>query len=478
MSDAVDPVPTELRARFTAAGQQQVFHFIDSKLSSEDEVKTLVSQLADIDLEYVANSLKSAQAEVAAIAEASDLEPSDDFMCLADASADDIAVWELQGLEAVGRGEVAACVLAGGQGTRLGFDGPKGCYDIGLPSKKPLFQIFVEKIRRLVTMSSEAGGPKPWMPFLVMTSPMTHKQTVDFFEQHSYFGMTKEDVWFFEQGTMPCLTPEGKIILESPGSIACNPDGNGGVYPALKKSGCLDKLLSTGVKSLHVFSVDNPLCRPADPRFVGYCLSKNADCGNKCVWKASPEEKVGVMAKKGGRPSVVEYSELDDARKTLRDSNGRLVFGAGNICNHFFSVDFLTEVVVPKMSTMFHLAHKKIPYAGEDGKPVKPESNNGLKLEAFIFDVFPMSSRIAILETFREEEFAPVKNAPGTASDSPDSARSMVNLLCRKWVEKAGGKIDGDANAVVEVSPLVSYAGEGLTERVAGKTISAPCHLE
>ncbi|CAK9114165.1 unnamed protein product [Durusdinium trenchii] len=307
--------------------------------------------------------------------------------------------------------------------------------------------------------------------------PMTHQQTVDFFEQHSFFGMSKEDVWFFQQGTMPCLTPEGKIILESPGNIACNPDGNGGVYPALKKSGLLDQLRSSGVKSLHVFSVDNPLCRPADPRFVGYCLSKAADCGNKCVWKASPDEKVGVMAKKGGRPSVVEYSELDDARKAQRDASGRLVFGAGNICNHFFSVDFLLDVVVPKMSTMFHLAHKKIPYADDEGKTVKPESNNGVKLEAFIFDVFPMSRRIAILETFREEEFAPVKNAPGTATDSPDTARQMVNLLCRSWVEKAGGQTDGDASAVLEVSPLLSYAGEGLTEHVAGKTIKVPCNL-
>lgn len=463
-------------ARFEAAGQEQVFRFIDGKLCSETEAKSLVTQLADLDLEYVANSLRSAQAEVAAIAEAQDLEPPDDFMCLSDASGD-IPGWEAKGLEAIGRGEVAACVLAGGQGTRLGFDGPKGCYEIGLPSKKPLFQVFVEKLRRLVSLAGEAGGPKPWVPFLVMTSPMTHQQTVDFFEQHSFFGMSKEDVWFFQQGTMPCLTPEGKIILESPGNIACNPDGNGGVYPALKKSGLLDQLRSSGVKSLHVFSVDNPLCRPADPRFVGYCLSKAADCGNKCVWKASPDEKVGVMAKKGGRPSVVEYSELDDARKAQRDASGRLVFGAGNICNHFFSVDFLLDVVVPKMSTMFHLAHKKIPYADDEGKTVKPESNNGVKLEAFIFDVFPMSRRIAILETFREEEFAPVKNAPGTATDSPDTARQMVNLLCRSWVEKAGGQTDGDASAVLEVSPLLSYAGEGLTEHVAGKTIKVPCNL-
>ncbi|CAE7782761.1 UAP1, partial [Symbiodinium pilosum] len=308
--------------------------------------------------------------------------------------------------------------------------------------------------------------------------PMTHSQTVSFFEEHNFFGASKDQVWFFEQGTMPCLSPEGKILLESAGSVACNPDGNGGLYPALKRSGCLDRLLDLGVKSLHVFSVDNPLCRPADPRFIGYCLSKSADCGNKCVWKASPDEKVGVVAKKGGRPSVMEYSELDDARKKQCDESGRLVFGAGNICNHFFSVEFLANVVVPNMAAMFHLAHKKIPCAGEDGKTVKPDSNNGVKLEAFVFDVFPMSSNMAILETRREEEFAPVKNAPGTATDSPDSARAMVNALCRSWVEQAGGKLEGAKDDVLEVSPLLSYAGEGLEDRVSGKTLSAPCHLE
>ncbi|OLQ08990.1 UDP-N-acetylhexosamine pyrophosphorylase [Symbiodinium microadriaticum] len=478
MAGASAAISPTLRERYEAAGQSQVFRFVDAGVATEEEAKALSAQLESIDLEYVAKSLKSAQAEAAALAEAVDLEPPDQFTCLADATAEDIASWRAQGLDAIGRGEVAACVLAGGQGTRLGFDGPKGCYDIGLPSKKPLFQLFVEKLLRLRTMAKEAGGPNPRLPFLIMTSPMTHMQTVSFFEENNYFGTSKEEVWFFEQGTMPCLSPDGKIILESAGTVASNPDGNGGLYPALQRSGCLGRLQSLGVKSLHVFSVDNPLCRPADPCFVGYCLARSADCGNKCVWKASPEEKVGVVAKKGGRPSVVEYSELDDARKNQLDGTGRLAFGAGNICNHFFSIDFLANVVVPNMAAMFHLAHKKIPCAGEDGKTVKPDSNNGLKLEAFVFDVFPMSSKMAILETKRQEEFAPVKNAPGTPSDSPDSARAMVSALCRSWIEQAGGKLEGSKDEVVEVSPLLSYAGEGLAERVSGQTFPVPCHLE
>jgi UDP-N-acetylglucosamine/UDP-N-acetylgalactosamine diphosphorylase len=237
---------------------------------------------------------------------------------------------------------------------------------------------------------------------------------------------------------------------------------------------------ASGVKYLHVFSVDNALCRPADPRFAGYCITRNADCGNKCVWKVSPDEKVGVVAKRGGRYSVVEYSELDDKSKNLRDAAGSLTFGAGNICNHFFSVAFIADVVVPAMSSMFHLAHKKIPFAGEDGATVKPDSNNGIKLEAFIFDVFTMSSRMAILETVREEEFAPVKNAPGSATDSPDTARAMVSALAQRWIKAAGGEIAGDKE-VLEISPLLSYSGEGLADKVAGKTFdlnSSAIHLQ
>lgn len=270
----------------------------------------------------------------------------------------------------------------------------------------------------------------------------------------------------------------GKLILESAGTLARNPDGNGGIYPALAKSGCLARMRTSGVKYLHVFSVDNALCRVADPRFVGYCIARSADCGNKCVWKVSPDEKVGVMALKEGRPAVVEYTELDEGRKTQRDGEGLLIFGAGNICNHFFSVSFLEEVVVPQMANMFHLAHKKIPFAGDDGQTVKPEKNNGLKLEAFIFDVFSLSSRMAIFETLREEEFAPVKNPVGSASDSPATACAMVNALSRRWISEAGGTVEGDEATIVEISPLLSYAGEGLEARVDGKAVSAPAHLQ
>merc|ERR1712216_962965 len=342
-----------------------------------------------------------------------------------------IGTWEGITLSAIGRGEVAACVLAGGQGTRLGIDGPKGVYSIGLPSDKSLFQLMAERLVRLKRLASTQQIPPkspPQLPFLVMTSPINHLETTAFFKKNDFFGLDSKEVVFFQQGTLPAFTSDGKFILESPGVIATSPDGNGGIYPALQRSGTLAWLKDRGVKYLHIFGIDNAVVRPADPRFLGYCIKKGAHVGNKSVWKSSPGEKVGAVARRGDRYCVAEYSELDDTRKEMVDKTGKLVFGAGNISNHFFSVDFLADVVVPNLQSLFHVAHKKIPFADGDGKTVKPTKNNGIKLEAFIFDVFPMAEgcKMAIFEVEREE-FAPVKNPPGDKEDSPDTARQILN---------------------------------------------------
>uniref|UniRef100_A0A7S2MXZ2 UDP-N-acetylglucosamine diphosphorylase n=1 Tax=Helicotheca tamesis TaxID=374047 RepID=A0A7S2MXZ2_9STRA len=276
---------------------------------------------------------------------------------------------------------------------------------------------------------------------------------------------------------LPCLTPEGKIIMESPSKVAMAPDGNGGIYPSLHKSGMLDNMKQRGVNYIHVFSIDNALLKPADPVFVGYCLSQKADVGNKVLWKANALEKVGIVVEKDGKPCIVEYSDMDPSMMEQIDENGRLVFGAGNICNHFYTLDFIVDQVVPNMKNMYHVAHKKIPYYDEETKEtVKPTENNGIKLETFIFDVFPFSSNMAVLDVCREEEFAPVKNAPGSSSDSPDTARAMISALSKRWVKDAGGILTND-DGECEVSPLVSYAGEGLEELVKGKEIECPFSL-
>jgi len=379
------------------------------------------------------------------------------------------------GLQAIQEGKVAALVLAGGQGTRLGFDHPKGMYNIGLPSGRTLFQMIVERLLRLQVLSKA----EKQIPLYVMTSPINHDETVSFFESHNCFGMNRADVIFFQQGVLPCFDTNNKIILEEPGKIAVAPDGNGGIYPSLEKSGSLADMEQRGITLVHVFAIDNSLVKPADPVYVGYCIDQNADCGNKVCWKTDAHEKVGVVAARDNKPCVIEYSEITKEMAEQVDPTGRLVFGAGNICNHFYTLDFIKNTILPNFGNLYHLAHKKIPYYEDATKTtVKPTSNNGVKLETFIFDVFPLSQRMAIWDVTREDEFAPVKNAPGEASDSPDTARAAISNVAKRWVTAAGGNLTGKVDSdQCEISPLTSFAGEDLEALVKGKDIECPFAL-
>lgn len=275
------------------------------------------------------------------------IEPLEQYDLLEECSSENKAKWLALGLEAISKGQVAALVLSGGQGTRLGFAGPKGMYNIGLPSEKSLFQLFTERILRLQTLANETypsetsdgsdGGAV--IPFFIMTSPMNHDETVAYFRKNEFFGLVESQMFFFPQGTLPCFTTDGKLMLENSHTLATASDGNGGIYKALSTSGALDKMQSSGVKYLHVFSVDNALCKTADPLFIGYCIDKNADCANKVVWKSRPEESVGVVAKKNGKFCIIEYSEMEKAAcELVNPSNGKLAFGAANICNHFYTM--------------------------------------------------------------------------------------------------------------------------------------------
>uniref|UniRef100_H3G6G3 UDP-N-acetylglucosamine diphosphorylase n=1 Tax=Phytophthora ramorum TaxID=164328 RepID=H3G6G3_PHYRM len=377
--------------------------------------------------------------------------------------------WVHHGLEAISQGQVCALVLSGGQGTRLGFAGPKGMYDIGLPSEKSLFQLFAERLLALEDLAADKFSGRPreeiQIPFYIMTSKMNHETTEACFRQHNFFGLKESQTFFFPQGTLPCFTTDGKLILESGHKLATASDGNGGIYKAMESSGALAQLQARGVKYLHVFSVDNALCKAADPTFIGYCIDKQADCGNKVVvWKTRPGERVGVVAKRNGAYCVVEYSELDRAASELVDpSTGKLSFGAANICNHFFRLDFLHRCC-NQSDAEYHVAKKKIPYVNDEGTAtITPTTNTGIKLETFIFDVFPLSKSMKVLGVAREDEFAPVKNAPGAASDSPDTARQFISEQCKRWLLEVGATFaDSAPGANCEVLPSLSYNGEGL----------------
>ncbi|EER01219.1 UDP-N-acteylglucosamine pyrophosphorylase, putative [Perkinsus marinus ATCC 50983] len=431
-------VPSALRSKYEALGQSHVFKFIDNGMCTDAEAKALIEQLESIDYPKIKASVEKAKEDLEAQTAEVEYEPpnDNDVMKLTSMTPEDIKRWEALGLSAIAAGEVAGCVLAGGQGTRmgLGVHESKGMVNIGLPSAKPIFQLFAERLTRLKALSGEESAR---LPFLVMTSPLNHNYVQQFFKDHDFFGYPKEDVLFFPQGTLPALSLDGNLILESKSKVSVSPDGNGGIYYALEKEGVLSKLEMWGVKYLHVFSVDNAIVKPGDPWFVGYCIEKDAQVGNKVVWKSSWDEKIGVIANKDGKCSVVEYSDLynpaagiDNPMVRAEAQDGKLLFGAGNICNHFYSVEFLREAI-SKMNSRYHLAYKKIASADENGKTVKPTKNNGVKLEAFIFDAFEMADRSVVFECSRSDEFTPIKNPFGADQDSPDTARKAISAMCK-----------------------------------------------
>jgi len=473
-----------IRRRYEAAGQGPLLKFWPSL--SESDQQALVSQLDALDIERVnriyahATATEKAAADPNAASELIEPLPEDAFESVVNAPQNEQKFREI-GLAAIARGEVAVLLMAGGQGTRLGSSAPKGCYDIGLPSHKSLFQYQAERIAGLQQVAEKAYG-KPAgsvvVPWYIMTSGPTRPETEGFFQKNDYFGLSPKNVIFFEQGTLPCLTMEGKVLLDSPSRIAVAPDGNGGLYaatraplsPTDKSVTVLSDLAKRNITYIHAYCVDNCLVRVADPVFLGYCISKKADCAAKVVPKAYPTESVGVVARRGKAYSVVEYSEISKEQAERRDAHGGLAFRAANIANHFYTLDFLQSVGEFEEKLAFHIARKKIPHVDlESGELVKPSKPNGMKMELFVFDVFPFTERFAVLEVAREEEFSPLKNAPGTGSDDPETSRRDLLGQHRRFLEVAGAKVNEGVE--IELSPLISYAGEGL-ESVKGKTFA------
>lgn len=469
-SGAVMRVTSELRERYAVHGQQHLFRFLDQGSLSDAEETLLAQQLSEVDvgraLGIFEGSMASASREDAAADKL--VTPLDaGEVASPSAVAAHAEEWSAVALESMSRGEVAFVVLSGGQGTRLGFSRAKGMYDIGLPSHKTLFRLQGERLRKLheLVRAAHPSSLRVSIPWYIMTSPLNDADTRGFFAENGFFGLKEEDVVFFAQGTLPCMTTDGDFMLESKAKLAFAPDGNGGIYRAMEESGVMADMAKRGVTGMHVAAVDNALVQPADPLFVGYCQSQGADAGNKGCPKVAWDEAVGVMARKGGKFNIVEYSELDEALAKTTAPDGRLLFSTGNICNHYFTLAFLRDVALPALVNSYHIAHKKIAVADpKTGEPVKPAANNGIKLEMFIFDVFPLTERMAVFECARAEEFAPVKNAPGSPTDSPDSARNMTFALHRGWLEAAGAKLEGAPGLACEVTPRVSLRGEGLAD--------------
>lgn len=405
---------------------------------------------------------------------------------------DSLQRWEQEGLLQISQGRVGVLLLAGGQGTRLGVQYPKGMYSVGLPSGKTLYQIQAERLRRLQQLADQQHGTKCTVPWYIMTSEFTLAPTEKFFKENEFFGLEPSNVVMFEQRMIPAVTFQGKVILQDKGKLAMAPDGNGGLYQALEDSRVLQDLRSRGVQYLHVYCVDNILVKMADPVFIGFCVSRGADCGAKVVQKACPSEPVGVVCRVQGVAQVVEYSEVLQSTTELRGASGELLYSAGNICNHFFTTDFLHDVTRKfKNQLKQHVAVKKVPFVDDCGNKVTPTKPNGIKMEKFVFDVFPFSRSFVVFEVERQDEFSPLKNADGAEADTPTTARHALLHLHRRWASSAGTTLlDSDGNAApvsessesssppsFEISPLVSYFGEGL-EQLRGQTFHTPFVLE
>lgn len=324
--------------------------------------------------------------------------------------------FERIGMEAVKAGKLGAVLLAGGMGTRLGSDAPKGMYDIGISKPVYIFQRLIENLMKVV---EKAGN---YIQLFVMTSEKNHDATVGFFKEHDYFGYDKDYIAFFKQDMAPAADFDGKVYMEAKDSIATSPNGNGGWFLSMKKSGLLELVEKRGIEWLNVFAVDNVLQSIADPVFAGAVLEGGYSVGSKVIRKVNPQEKVGVMCTEDGRPSIVEYIELTEDMLTQRDENGKYAYNFGVILNYLFKVDKLVNLLERKLP--YHKSAKKIPYINEAGELVKPEEPNGYKYEQFILDMIQMLDSCLPFEVVRGKEFAPIKNKTGV--DSVESARELL----------------------------------------------------
>ncbi|KAJ9094527.1 UDP-N-acetylglucosamine pyrophosphorylase [Naganishia cerealis] len=471
-----------VRKKFELAGQNHLFKYVDdldSRLQQQ-----FSSQLETIDDPCkLVNTTKEALAFSSTNGATRNLTqlPTDCCASTLDASVDQKKSWEEKGLQAIADNQVGVLLMAGGQGSRLGSSDPKGCFNVGLPSGKSLFNIQADKILRLQQIAaSRFPGSKPVLRWYIMTSGATREATEEYFTKNSFFGLEKLQVTFFDQGTLPCFNLDGtKILQNSKSSICESPDGNGGLYKALAKNGILDDFVSKGIKHIHMYCVDNVLVKVADPVFLGFSIQRHFDLATKVVRKRDACESVGliVLDKDINKPCVIEYLEISKelANKTEPNDPSKLFLRAANIVNHYYSVDLLQRMVPQWVDSPkhlpFHIAKKKIPCLNENGEFVKPDTPNGIKLEQFIFDVFPSVelSKFGCLEVERSEEFSPLKNADGAANDTPTTCRNHYLQLGTKWVKANGGIVE---DGLVEVNGTTSYGGEGL-KFVNGKSFAA-----
>ena len=400
----------EAKYKLEQFGQEHVLKYYDEL--SEEEKKSLLTQIEETDFSVLENCKNLGKSEgrgkfspLAALQVSEIEQRKEEFTKI--------------GVKALKEGKIAACLLAGGMGTRLGSDNPKGMYDIGLT--KPVF-IFQRIIENLLDTVKQADGA--YIRLFIMTSEKNNDATINFLKEHNYFGYPEEKITFFKQDMAPASDYNGKVYMEGKGRISTSPNGNAGWYASMLKAGLRDLIQKEGIEWIDIFAVDNVLQRIADPCFVGATLLAGVTCGAKVVRKNAPDEKVGVMCLEDGKPSIVEYYELSQEMMDAKDENGDPAYNYGVILNYLFDEKALYEIA--KNTLPLHVVEKKIPYIDENANLVKPESPNGCKFEQLVLDMIHELPTCLPYEVVREKEFAPIKNKEGV--DSVESARELCKL--------------------------------------------------
>jgi UDP-N-acetylglucosamine/UDP-N-acetylgalactosamine diphosphorylase len=455
------------REKLRSIGQDKILRFYDqldstSRQKLQQQIDALdLNMIRDLAGEYVRNKPK--------IAIPTNIQPVQAYPRTAGEKHRQLyADAENRGRELLKAGKVAAFLVAGGQGTRLGYDGPKGEYLVTPIKNKPLFQVFAEQLR---AHARDFGKAIPWY---IMTSDINDMPTRAYFQRHNCFGCDPADVFFFQQGMMPAFSNDGQLLLAEKDSLALSPDGHGGSLRALDRSGALADLKERGVEHLSYFQVDNPLVHCIDPLFLGLHDITGSEMSSKTIPKAGPLEKVGNFVAADGIVQVIEYSDLPESLARQTNADGSLRFNSGSIAIHALRVSFIDRLNHGgQLKLPWHRAEKKVPYVDDAGNAIKPDKPNAVKLEQFVFDAIPLAKNAIVYETDRAEEFSPVKNAEGV--DSPATCRRDQIRRAARWLATAGVAVpqnNGEPDAVLEISPLYATCAARLKEKTLPATVS------
>lgn len=462
----------QLEARLAQFNQQHLLRHWDEL--SVDRQAALAAEIESLDLATIQRLFRGEQAaeDWAALARRAQAPPA--YRLNSPSNPHSPRQARERGETALRAGEVGVILVAGGQGTRLGFDHPKGMFPLGPVSGATLFEILFDKLlatRRRYNVSA---------PLYLMTSPATHTETVDYLHQQQRFGLPAEDLHVFCQGTMPAVDDRtGRLLLAEKGRLFLSPDGHGGMLTALNKAGTLEEMRRRGLRHLFYFQVDNPLTVVCDPEFIGYHLLAGSQVSTQVIAKRTPRDNVGNVVSIDGQVRILEYSDLNPLPDDIvlrTEADGSPVFWAGNIAVHVFDLAFLARMAASDTALPFHVARKKVPYIDDHGQPVEPAAANARKFERFIFDLLPSAERAIVVEVDELRTFAPVKNGASEKRDTPATVQAQMVALHREWLEQAGAVVEPAVQ--VEICPRFALdAAEASTKIAPGTRISTATHF-